>query len=284
MPSITGNTPITFTAAQLLGNDVDPDGAEINLVISGVSAATNGAIVNNGNGTFTFTPNTGYRRHRLVPIHDHRRAGPRQRLDRASSRFTVTDPVWYVDASYTGVNGASDGSYLKPFTTLANLSTGGSADALDNADDTIFVYNTGAYTTGIVLETGQKLFGDGHAFSVNGLTIGANASNATIGHAGVGVTLATNNTIMGVTLNGTANGAVGIEDGGAERRHAHDRRDQHHRPRQGGRHRPGRNAQRRPRPVELGQLDQRGRPPPGRHRHLRRRHRHHPDLDRHRRS
>ena len=26
MPSITGNTPITFTAAQLLGNDIDPDG------------------------------------------------------------------------------------------------------------------------------------------------------------------------------------------------------------------------------------------------------------------
>ncbi|HYI40640.1 MAG TPA: Ig-like domain-containing protein, partial [Allosphingosinicella sp.] len=214
MPSITGNTPITFTAGQLLGNDVDPDGAEINLVISGVSAGTNGAIVNNGNGTFTFTPNTGY----VGTASFQYTVTDEDGLASVSTgvvSFTVTDPVWYVDASYTGVNGASDGSYLKPFTTLANLSTGGSADALDNADDTIFVYNTGAYTTGIVLETGQKLFGDGHAFSVNGITIGANASNATIGHAGVGVTLATNNTIMGVTLNGTANGAVGIEDGGA---------------------------------------------------------------------
>jgi hypothetical protein len=214
MPSITGNTPMTFTAAQLIGNDIDPDGAEINLTISGVSGATNGAIVNNGNGTFTFTPNTGY----VGTASFQYTVTDEDGLASVSTgivSFTVTDPVWYVDASYTGVNGASDGSYLKPFTTLANLSTGGSADALDNADDTIFVYNSGAYTTGIVLETGQKLFGDGHAFSVNGLTIGANASNTTIGHAGIGVTLATNNVIMGVTLNGTANGAVGIEDGGA---------------------------------------------------------------------
>ncbi|HET9637578.1 MAG TPA: cadherin-like domain-containing protein, partial [Allosphingosinicella sp.] len=214
MPSITGNTPMTFTAAQLLGNDVDPDGAEISLTITGVSGATNGAIVNNGNGTFTFTPNTGY----VGTASFQYTITDAQGLASVSTgvvSFTVTDPVWYVDASYTGVNGASDGSYLKPFTTLANLSTGGSADALDNADDTIFVYNSGAYTTGIVLETGQKLIGDGHVFSVNNLTIGANASNTTIGHAGVGVTLATNNTIYGVTLNGTANGAVGIEDGGA---------------------------------------------------------------------
>ncbi|MGA9581482.1 MAG: Ig-like domain-containing protein [Allosphingosinicella sp.] len=214
MPSITGNTPITFTAGQLLGNDVDPDGAEINLVISGVSSASNGAIVNNGNGTFTFTPSTGY----VGTASFQYTVTDEDGLASVSTgvvSFTVTDPVWYVDASYTGVNGASDGSYLKPFTTLANLSTGGSADALDNADDTIFVYNTGAYSTGIVLEAGQKLIGDGHAFSVNGISIGANASNATIGHAGVGVTLATDNTIYGVTLNGTANGAVGIEDGGA---------------------------------------------------------------------
>ncbi len=61
---------------------------------------------------------------------------------------------------------------------------------------------------------GQKLFGDGHVFSVNGLNIGANGSNTTLGHAGTAVTLASDNTIMGLTLNGTANGAIGIDDGG----------------------------------------------------------------------
>lgn len=216
MPSITGNTPITFTAAQLLGNDVDPDGAEINLTITGVSGAANGTIADNGNGTFTFTPTTGY----VGTASFQYTITDEQGLASVSTgivSFTVTDPVWYVDASYSGVNGPSDGSYLKPFTTLANLSTGGSADSLDNADDTIFVYNAGTYANeSIVLETGQKLFGDGHAFTVNGLTIGANTSNTTLNHSGTAVTLSSNNTIMGLTLNGNAGspGAIGIDDGG----------------------------------------------------------------------
>jgi hypothetical protein len=212
MPSIVGNTPITYTAAQLLGNDVDPDGAEINLTISGVSNASNGAIVNNGDGTFTFTPTTGFVgtasfQYTITDEQTH------ASVTTGIVSFTVTDPVWYVNNA-TGSDVTGDGSYAKPFATLAPLSTGGSADALDNANDTIFVYNAGTYNSGIVLETGQKLFGDGHVFSVNGLNIGANGSNTTINHSGIGVTLSTDNTILGVTVNGTANGAVGVQDGG----------------------------------------------------------------------
>ncbi|HYW14845.1 MAG TPA: tandem-95 repeat protein, partial [Allosphingosinicella sp.] len=212
LPSITGNTPMTFTASQLLGNDVDPDGAEINLVISGVNSASNGAIVNNGDGTFTFTPTTGY----VGTASFQYTVTDEDGLASVSTgivTFSVTDPVWYVNAA-TGSDITGDGSWAKPFATLAPLSTGGSADGLDNADDTIFVYNAGTYGSGIVLETGQKLFGDGHAFVVNGLSIGANASNTTINYSGVGVTLASNNTIMGVTLNGAGAGAVGLQDNG----------------------------------------------------------------------
>ncbi|HEX6377298.1 MAG TPA: Ig-like domain-containing protein [Allosphingosinicella sp.] len=212
MPSITGNTPITFTSAQLLGNDIDPDGAEINITISGVSNASNGTIVNNGDGTFTFTPTTGF----VGTASFQYTITDEQGLSSVTTgivSFTVTDPVWYVNNA-TGSDVTGDGSYAKPFATLAPLSTGGSADSLDNADDTIFVYNAGTYSSGIVLENGQKLFGDGHAFSVNGLSIGANGSNTTIGFTGVGVTLASNNTIMGVTLNGSGAAAVAIQDNG----------------------------------------------------------------------
>jgi len=213
MPSISGNTPMTFSAAQLLGNDVDPDGAEINLTITSVSNASNGAIVNNGDGTFTFTPTTGF----IGTASFQYTVTDEQGLGSVSTgivSFTVTDPVWYVNNA-TGSDATGDGSFSKPFATLAPLSTGGSADALDNADDTIFVYNAGTYANAsIVLETGQKLFGDGHVFSVNGLNIGANASNTTLGHAGVAVTLSSNNTVMGLTLNGTANGAIAVDDGG----------------------------------------------------------------------
>src|SRR5688572_3260803 len=37
--SITGNTPITFPVAQLLGNDSDPDGPEASLIITSVGGA-----------------------------------------------------------------------------------------------------------------------------------------------------------------------------------------------------------------------------------------------------
>jgi hypothetical protein len=212
LPSITGNTPMTFTAAQLLGNDVDPDGAEINLSITGVSGASNGTIVNNGNGTFTFTPTTGYVGTASFQYTIQDEDGLAS-VSTGIVSFNVTDPVWYVNNA-TGSDTTGDGSYANPFASLAPLSTGGSADGLDNADDTIFVYNTGIYGSGIVLETGQKLFGDGHAFSVNGLSIGASSSNSTINYSGIGITLATNNTIMGVTLNGTGASAVGIQDNG----------------------------------------------------------------------
>jgi hypothetical protein len=218
LPSITGNTPMKFTAAQLLGNDVDSDGAEINLTITGVSAASHGAIVNNGDGTFTFTPTTGY----VGTASFQYTITDEDGLASVSTgivNFTVTDPVWYVNNA-TGSDITGDGSWAKPFATLAPLSTGGAFDTgaiSDNADDTIFVYNAGTYNAAsIVLETGQKLFGDGHAFSVNGLDIGANGSNTTLNHTGTAVTLASGNTIMGLTLTGTAGnpGAIGIDDGG----------------------------------------------------------------------
>ena len=64
--SITGNTPITFTKAQLLGNDLDPDGNAANLNITNVSAGSNGTIVDNGNGISTVVPASG--RHLVTPI------------------------------------------------------------------------------------------------------------------------------------------------------------------------------------------------------------------------
>jgi hypothetical protein len=48
----TVGTPITLTAAQLLANDTLPDGA----VITSVGATSGGALVDNGNGTYTWTP------------------------------------------------------------------------------------------------------------------------------------------------------------------------------------------------------------------------------------
>ncbi|MFO6428586.1 tandem-95 repeat protein [Erythrobacter sp. W302b] len=214
--SMTGNTPITITAASLLTNDSDPDGTPTTAItLTAVGGATNGTVTLDA-GSITFTPTTGY-------------TGP------ASFTYTIRDAdgatatgtvnvtvdglVWYVDNSYAGANGTSDGSYLRPFTQLTALN-GGTGDGttdddVDGSGQTIFLANTGtAYTGGITLEEGQKLFGDGHEFTVNGIQIGGGVTtNSTINHSTSGITLSANNEIRGLTINGTANSAVGIQDG-----------------------------------------------------------------------
>ena len=214
--SMTGNTPITITAASLLTNDSDPDGTPTTAItLTAVGGATNGTVTLDA-GSITFTPTTGY-------------TGPAsftytiQDADGATAtgtvNVTVDGLVWYVDNSYAGANGTSDGSYLRPFTQLTALN-GGTGDGttdddVDGTGQTIFLANTGTpYTGGITLEEGQKLFGDGHEFTVNGIQIGGGVTtNSTINHSTSGITLSTNNEIRGLTINGTANSAVGIQDG-----------------------------------------------------------------------
>jgi VCBS repeat-containing protein len=214
--SMTGNTPITITAASLLTNDSDPDGTPTTAItLTAVGGATNGTVSLDA-GSITFTPTTGY-------------TGPAsftytiQDADGAAAtgtvNVTVDGLVWYVDNSYANANGASDGSYLRPFTSLAPLNgtanDGATTGDVDGASDTIFVARTGTnYTGGITLEAGQKLFGDGHEFTVNGIQIGGGVTtNPTINHSTSGITLSTNNEIRGLTVNGTATSAVGIQDG-----------------------------------------------------------------------
>ena len=57
--TVTNNTPLTLTSAQLLANDTTPN-AGATLSVNSVSSATNGTAVLNSNGTVTFTPTTGY--------------------------------------------------------------------------------------------------------------------------------------------------------------------------------------------------------------------------------
>ena len=54
----TEDTPVTYTAAQLLGNDSDVDGDSI--TIASVTSGTGGTAVLNPDGTVTFTPNADF--------------------------------------------------------------------------------------------------------------------------------------------------------------------------------------------------------------------------------
>jgi hypothetical protein len=52
------DTPVTVSMTTLLGNDVDHDGDT--LTIASFTQPAHGTVVDNGNGTFTYTPDTGY--------------------------------------------------------------------------------------------------------------------------------------------------------------------------------------------------------------------------------
>ncbi len=110
--------------------------------------------------------------------------------------------VWYVDNSYSGANGASDGTSLRPFTSLSSLS---GAAGPDGVGDIIYVAE-GTYTTGITLLDGQTLHGAGTALIVDGIMLAAAGTDPTISNAsGNGVTLASNNILTGFTVGDTGN-------------------------------------------------------------------------------
>jgi Cadherin-like domain/SdrD B-like domain/Bacterial cadherin-like domain/RTX calcium-binding nonapeptide repeat (4 copies) len=227
--TIVGNTPYIVTASALLGNDIDPDGLEASLSISSLANQNHVTVTNLGGGNYQIVPETGYQG---VASFEYFITDA-QGLNSVSSgkvNILISGQVWYVDNGYAGANGTSDGSYLKPFTSLGQLNDDGTGaggtvgpndgikgdDDVDGAGDTIFVYNHGTtYTGGITLEAGQKLHGDGHEMTVNGFAIGTpgQTANSTVNYSTYGVTLATDNTISGLNLNGTANTGVGIQDG-----------------------------------------------------------------------
>ena len=52
------DTPLTITTEDLVGNDSDPEGAALTVYV--VSAPADGSLVDNDDGTFTYTPDTGF--------------------------------------------------------------------------------------------------------------------------------------------------------------------------------------------------------------------------------
>ncbi|MEA2876326.1 MAG: hypothetical protein QOF14_1522 [Hyphomicrobiales bacterium] len=240
---VAGNTPISLS---LLSNDVDPNGLQSGLKIASVVTDAN----THGTLTFTagvstsviYTPDTGF---------GH--TGAADGTNTATFKYFTVDSeglvsneastvtvivnggnIWYVDGAAS--SSGQDGSFDHPFVSLAQVNgvtgDGTTNDDVDGTGDTIFVYDnaggTLTYTGGIVLEAGQKLIGDGVAFTVNSAVTGG--SSLSVGHsadntagnptittsvaAANDITLASGNTVQGITLGNTGAGGNALSGSG----------------------------------------------------------------------
>jgi hypothetical protein len=221
-PTLVGNTPITGSIASLLANDLDPDGLQSGLTASIVAGSgTHGTIVDNLDGTYTFTPATGFAG---TATFQYRVTDSQGLLsnEAATVSLSVTDPTWYVDSSAAA---GGDGSFGHAFQTVGGAVTAAANNTQDAANgeinDTIFVYNEGviySQAAGVALATGEQLLGDGSALtSVNGHAVGVSTSNASFtvtGNSINAVTLGSDNTVSGLNISETGTSGNGIVNSG----------------------------------------------------------------------
>lgn len=205
--------PQKTISGSLLSGASDTDGPGPLIVVAGTIATANGGSVTmQSDGDFIYKPAVGFTGSDsfTYQVSDQNAGASGVGLGSGTVTINVATPkVWYVNAA-TGSDTTGDGSSEKPFASLAPLSTGGAADGLDGANDTIFVYN-GTYNSGIVLENGQQLISQSQGLTVNGTTLeAATGSNAVINGT---VTLASGNTIDGIDF-GNVSG-FSLQDSGA---------------------------------------------------------------------
>jgi len=236
--SALGNVQIDVPVASgLIVNDRDPDvgnGTSSGLTITAIGADNsspfshttgNGGIVEatGTDGSFKYNPPAGFEG---ADTFTYTVTDAQGKTDTATAQITMTDVVWFVNNTAGACTSNCDGRLTNPLTSLTTLAANSGADP-DESFDVIFVHTgTASYTSGIALETNQRLVGQGvsldtelAAFSItvptHSIARPGAGTNPTIanGGAGGGITLATDNTIKGLTINGTVAAAIGIQDG-----------------------------------------------------------------------
>ncbi|HET8535727.1 MAG TPA: Ig-like domain-containing protein [Solirubrobacteraceae bacterium] len=212
----TPSGPHTSVSGSVLANDADADGPAAALTASAPATAPSGArVAMNTNGTFTYVPPAGFTGQDSFSytVSDNDAQTPRTAT--GTITVTVAGPVtWYVDAAAAP---GGDGSSDAPFTSLAPLSSGGSADARDGNGDRIFVYgSTAPYAGGIVLEPNQQLVGQPKGLTAGTTTlVPASGANPVIDGAGApAVTLAGGVDVQRVDMR--ANGAPAVVGNGVD--------------------------------------------------------------------
>lgn len=210
-----GNTPIAITAVDgLLANDLDADDPapnpafNDNLTVTGFDdTGTNGNVVVDGDGGFTYNPPAGFEG---VDTFTYTIEDAHGLSAEATVTINVSEMVWYVDNNAsTGGNGHRQ----SPYDSLNN-SVGGAGDIIFVAE------GSGSYATMLTLQDGQKLigqdFGPDDFATAAGLppTPGADfptpGASPTITSSGDAITLSNDNVVRGLTVGDTAIDGMGL--------------------------------------------------------------------------
>lgn len=214
--STPSSNPRIVVASNVLANDTNGDGGGpgVGLSIGAASVGTfatvnGGSITMASDGTFSYTPAAGYTGADSFAYTVSDGVGTAN----ATLALTVLTPrFWYVDnTAAAGGNGTSTSRFN---TMAAAIGASGIGDTIYVffGDGTAFNQNAGA-----VLKNNQRLIGQGvlldATVTVNGVgnpTLKAAGATPTIGNAGGnGITLASNNTVRGLSVS-TSTGGFGI--------------------------------------------------------------------------
>ncbi|WP_460709872.1 Ig-like domain-containing protein [Nocardioides dilutus] len=195
--------PQRTVTGDILDGDTDIDGPNPLVITSTGTFATNdgGSVTLEADGDFTYVSDPADSCNDASDFFDYTISDgntPTAGTDVGRVTIAVTECVWYADAGA----GAGNGTSASPFNNLTAVNGAGGAGDLDGADDYLFLYGGGAFSTGIILETGQRLFGQPQGLTVDGTALEAatgtrpNLYNATVGAAGI--TLANGSEVRGV--------------------------------------------------------------------------------------
>ena len=210
------NMRVSIPAPGLLAGATDVE-AGTTLTVGTVSATTpaGGTItnLNNATGAFEFDPPPGFTGGNVTftyTVCDNGTPPPSACSAPATVTVAVSGPViWFVD---DGATGTETGRLSAPFNTLAEAVTAIGTDTAER----VFLYD-GTYTTGIALNQGGWLVGQGVTGASFDAVMGITPPAGTIARPAIGtgtatvqntVGLATNTRVTGVALSTTANTAL----------------------------------------------------------------------------
>ena len=190
-----GAAPAVHVTGSVFDNDASPTDTRS---LASFTQPANGTLTFNSDGTFTYLPNAGFTGPTDSFTYTVKNDADNTLTDTATVTITISGRVWYVDNSVA--NG--DGRSTSPFNTLTPVNGAGGAGDSDAINDIIYLFQGSApYSTGITLENGQQLIGNGVDLVAATFTLrtGSLAQRPTLTN-GTGniITLASNNTVRGL--------------------------------------------------------------------------------------